>query len=94
MGYQELECGRYFTIMNASRAAKRSIVLSLCRCPIHGVMSVSIDNVSAGVGIRITPSKCCGRWDEVTKWKMSAGDLKSAAEEFLRAAEDLENAEA
>lgn len=42
--------------------------LAINRCP-HGVFSVTIDG--DGSGVRITPSKCCGRWDLVKSWPLS-----------------------
>lgn len=43
--------------------------LSICRCPTHGFYSVSIEDNDGGV--RLTPSKCCGRWDVVKEWRLS-----------------------
>lgn len=46
----------------------RTLHLSVNQCP-HGVYSVSIDGDRTGT--RITPSKCCGRWDESQSWPLT-----------------------
>lgn len=42
--------------------------LAINICP-HGIYSVSIDDESGGV--RLTPSKCCGRWTIVQEWPLT-----------------------
>lgn len=72
-------------------------VLCINKCPQHGYMSVSIDEVEpdgrGGIGSRLTPSKCCGRWDVVKSWKLSAHDWEEIIKEArsaLRLAKKLE----
>jgi hypothetical protein len=52
--------------------------LTINRCPSHGgYWSVGIDLIctdNTGIGTRLTPSKCCGAWDTVRKWKLSSED--------------------
>jgi hypothetical protein len=47
--------------------------LSINQCPDHGFWSVSIDSDNGG-GTRITPGKCCGRWQVVKSWKLGYDD--------------------
>ncbi len=64
------------------------IFLAINRCPEHEAFwSISVDD-EGGSGTRITPSKCCGRWNVVRKFLMSEADLKAASEVFVNAAED------
>jgi len=65
---------------------KRS--LSINRCPTHGFISVSIDDEAGGT--RITPGKCCGRWDVVKSWDLSVDDWLELARNAEKAVEDLE----
>lgn len=60
--------------------------LTINRCPAHGWWSISVDD--DGGGVRVTPSKCCGRWDEVKtfpltglQWQELARLAEEAAEE-------------
>ncbi len=58
------------------------LVLSIDRCPTHGYWAVSIGR---GYGsTRLTPTKCCGRWDTVREWKFSEED----AERLISAVQD------
>jgi hypothetical protein len=66
--------------------------LTINQCPQHkDFMSVSIDDEDGGY--RLTPSKCCGRWVTIKKWKMTAKDLREIAERFMEAAEELDKSE-
>ena len=49
---------------------------------------MSIDDETGGH--RVTPSKCCGRWEVVKTWPLSADEWRSLAAEATRAAEDLD----
>lgn len=65
------------------------VYLSYNQCPTHKTFaSISLDDDSGG--LRLTASKCCGRWDRVRAFKMSTGDLRRMAGEALRLAERLE----
>lgn len=44
--------------------------LVICRCPQHKFWAVTLD--VAGGGTRVTPSKCCGRWDTVQRFELLA----------------------
>ena len=59
--------------------------ISICRCPIHGFWSISVDGDSSG--IRVTPSKCCGRWDEIHSWPLSESMCDEIIEEISAAKE-------
>ncbi len=64
--------------------------LSINQCPDHGFWSVTID-WDRGSGLRVTPGKCCGRWQEIKSWKLSERDWR----ELINAAEcALEETEA
>lgn len=60
--------------------------LTISRCPIHGYQAITLDG--NGHGVRLTPSKCCGRWDTVTAWKLSPNELRRAADQFSRASQE------
>lgn len=62
--------------------------LTVARCPTHGWMAVSIDD--DGGGVRVTPGKCCGRWDTVKRWSLSAREWRELAEACEHAAEAVE----
>lgn len=62
--------------------------LSIDKCPAHGFYAISLDDDSGGH--RLTPSKCCGRWERVKAWKMDAKQLRDIAIEIECSAERLE----
>lgn len=62
--------------------------LSICKCPEHGTWMLSVDD--EGGGTRITSSKCCGRWDVVKRFPMTAKQLREAAAELECNADQLE----
>lgn len=51
--------------------------LAINRCPKHDFYAISIDDAASGTGIRLTPSKCCGRWETVHRWPL---DMRMARE--------------
>ncbi len=62
--------------------------LAINRCPTHGFWSISVD--TATTGVRLTPSKCCGRWDTVHAWTLSAWEWRRVGEQARIAAEAVE----
>lgn len=64
--------------------------LTICRCPIHGLYSISIDDDEKG-GLQLTPDKCCGRWESLTKWSMTSAQLRSIAMELECNADQLDH---
>ena len=60
----------------AAKAARE--YLTITRCPLHGYYAVIIDSPNGG-GTRLTPSKCCGRWADLKKFRMSARDWREMA---------------
>ena len=71
--------------------------LSINRCPIHAdFWAICLDWRTAkgdGHGTRLTPSKCCGRWETIKQFKVSAIDLRCMIEACENAIEDLGQAE-
>lgn len=65
--------------------------LAINRCPIHGFLSVSVDDESTGV--RITPGKCCGRWEIIKQWPISQVDVEEIDIAKQEAEDDRENGE-
>ena len=63
--------------------------LALNNCPNHGTKMVSID--SNGTGIRVAGSKCCGRWQVIKEWPLTAQQWRELAEEANAVAEALED---
>jgi hypothetical protein len=63
--------------------------LSLDKCP-HGMFAISLNSEHSGT--RLTPNKCCGRWDEVKSWKLTSTQLREIANEFTCAADDEDDA--
>lgn len=45
--------------------------LAISRCSKHGYWMVSVERPGSS-GTRITPSKCCGSWETVKTWPLSA----------------------
>lgn len=62
--------------------------LSIDRCPHHGWWAICISDDIGGT--RLTPSKCCGRWDTVKAWPLDARMCRDAIEELSAALEELE----
>ncbi len=56
------------------------VYLGIYECPIHHYVSICVDPLSDHGGTRLTPSKCCGRWELKKRWKV---DAKQAAEAIL-----------
>lgn len=65
--------------------------LSIDKCPHHGWLAICI-NDSDGGGTRLTPSKCCGRWDTVKAWPLDARMCRDAIEELSTVLEELKDA--
>ena len=64
---------------------KRTVTLGVYRCPVHrDFLSVSVDYPASGLGTRVTPSKCCGRWEAVKTWPLGV----PAWQEIIRLCED------
>lgn len=54
--------------------------LAINRCPRHrNFWAITLD--VAGGGRRVTPSKCCGQWDVVHEWPLTATEWRQLAEE-------------
>ncbi|KKL73532.1 hypothetical protein LCGC14_2073940 [marine sediment metagenome] len=62
--------------------------LSIRKCNVHGFLSVQID-YKDGCGVRLTPSKCCGRWDLVKSWKLSRAEWQEIITQAEAAMEEL-----
>ena len=62
--------------------------IAVQKCPTHGIWSISVDGERGGT--RLTPLKCCGRWDLVHRWQMTPRELREMAEELHNEASDLE----
>ena len=43
--------------------------IEVCRCPIHQEFWALMISDESG-GVRLTRSKCCGRWDVVKRWPL------------------------
>lgn len=54
---------------------KRRIWLSIDQCPIHRYWAISLVDETGGV--RLTDSKCCGRWDTAHKFAMTPSKIQS-----------------
>lgn len=85
VGVRNLETGRLSylperTLRQALEACRRReavTYLAINQCPTHGYWAITVeDNVS---GERITPSKCCGRWDTVKRWPIDRCHMKALA---------------
>ena len=65
---------------------RKPIKLSIDRCPVHKEFwAISVGDESGGT--RLTPGKCCGRWNEVKSFVMSRESLLEAADEITNYAE-------
>lgn len=69
----------------------KGFYLSIHQCPIHkDFLAVCLDekDEDGGTGVRLTPSKCCGRWKLVTQWPMRLVDLRCIKEAIENAIEE------
>lgn len=64
---------------------------TISKCP-HDVYLISIDDESGG-GISLTANKCCGRWEVIYEFPMTAKALRDAATELECNADQLEREE-
>ncbi|HDS1550704.1 TPA: hypothetical protein QEK98_002959 [Stenotrophomonas maltophilia] len=62
--------------------------LVINKCHSHGYYAISVEDNN--VGIRITPSKCCGGWSTIKEWTLSRNDWLDLAKEATKAAEAME----
>ena len=56
--------------------------LEIMRCESHGFWSIMVNKDTGGT--RITPSKCCGCWETVAKWRMTGEEIRSEVEEATK----------
>lgn len=61
--------------------------LAINRCPTHDWWAITIEDEDGG--IRVTPFKCCGRWDTVTAFRLSERDWRELAEIASNTADEL-----
>jgi hypothetical protein len=55
------------------------MTLEILRCPRHAKFwAVTVNDY------RITPSKCCGAWSSVVRWKIDGRSLAAALRQALR----------
>jgi len=52
--------------------------LTINRCPVHDFYAVMLED-GTGVERRLTPSKCCGRWEAVKRWPINDKALQEIA---------------
>lgn len=57
-------------------------MLTIDKCP-HGTFALALDDDEKGCGTRLTPTKCCGRWDRVKSWPMDDAALRAIANLIL-----------
>mgnify|MGYP003589837222 CR=1 FL=1 len=56
---------------------KKKLAISVCSR--HDTYMVSVEDENSG--LRVTPSKCCGRWTTVREWELSERDWLDLAKE-------------
>ena len=66
--------------------SKHSLAINVCQD--HGVWSISIADDSGG--IRLTDGKCCGRWEVVKSWPLTARLAENIVTEIESAREQDE----
>jgi len=60
--------------------SEKVVAITIMQCHRHGFRAVGLETLanirskSIG-GLRITPSKCCGSWDDVQEWRVSLADF-------------------
>lgn len=62
----------------ADGAEGDQVYLCIDRCHRHGYWAVSVRRGSHGQ--RVTPTKCCGSWQTVQEWPLTASDLRDVAD--------------
>lgn len=65
--------------------------LCIVRCPTHYYYAISIDDPDTGIGTRVTPSKCCGRWDTVKEFWLSEAQWENLSDLALEASIEEES---
>lgn len=63
--------------------------LSIDECKQHGFHAVCIGNDDTGT--RLTPTKCCGSWTLVKRWKLTPESIDSMVTELEVAKEQIES---
>jgi hypothetical protein len=58
--------------------------LAVKRCPIHHDYYAVHFYGERDAGVRLTTSKCCGRWNDVCNWEVDPQKLLDAINEELR----------
>ncbi len=66
----------------------KKLYLSINQCP-HHVSIYSVNFEDENSGIRITPSKCCGSWKQLTRWKLTKKDWVRIIEEAGECIDEL-----
>jgi len=63
------------------------VYLGIYRCPAHGYTAICVDPVDEehGGGVRLTPGKCCGRWNLLKRWKVDAEETAQAIQNEAKA---------
>jgi hypothetical protein len=72
----------------AEEVAREAVYLTINRCPVHGFMAISIEcghhDAPQWKGRRLTPGKCCGRWDRERRWQVSPTQLMADIRETVK----------
>lgn len=68
-----------------SQKPKPKRTLGVHRCPTHGFFAICVNDEHGGE--RVTPSKCCGRWDTEREWALTAIQWRDLARLANEAAE-------
>ena len=76
--------------------AKRRVLsmeagLAIIRCPVHAFWGISIER--GDTGTRLTPSKCCGRWETIQQWRLTSAQWRDLRDEADNMAEAVAEAE-
>jgi hypothetical protein len=73
--------------------SEKKALLSILRCPIHHKFwAISLDDED-GCGTRLTPDKCCGRWDAVVRFALTPNAINDIIAELECARERIEDDE-
>jgi len=66
---------------------RRCISINKCQ---HGTLSITLD--TEGVGTKLLPEKCCGRWTRIKAWTVTAEQLREIANELECVASEMDAA--
>lgn len=64
--------------------------IGIAQCPVHSNFYGIFVEDKEGSGTRLTPSKCCGQWKTITRWRLNSRMCDDIMDEIATAAAYVE----